>query len=125
MEILNKMEQKLADAFKDLPKLPKNWKKVIVQYLPWITLVIGVLTVWSAYSLWHWAHWANAWVNYANDLSKAFGGSEVVSNRMTVGIWLGVIVLAVEAVIFIAAFAPLKNNKKWGGICCLLHRLSI
>lgn len=114
MEPIEKLEDSLEKTFKGLPQLPKNWKKGIVQYLPWITLVIGVLTIWSAYSVWHWAHWVNAWADYANNLSRAFGGSEVVSSRMTVGIWVSVVVLAIEAVIYILAFPALKATKKMG-----------
>lgn len=111
---LNQLETSLAGVFKGAPKLPKGFKDWLVKYLPWFTLIGGLLSIWAAWSLWHWAHIANALINYANSLSQAFGGQTVATSRMTVGIWLGVIVLAVEAVVYLLAFPGLKAHKKAG-----------
>jgi len=111
--------KQLKDALNDIfvnkaPKLPSSAKKLIVEWLPWINLVLGILTLWMAWALWNWAHVANGLIDYANTLSRAYGGGEVVSSRMSVGIWLGLIVLVIEAVLYLAAFPRTKARKKSG-----------
>lgn len=115
MASLNQLEDNLESIFvKKAPKLPEGAKKTIVEYLPWINLVLGLLTLWSAYALWHWAHIANSLVDYANTLNKLYGTGTVVSSRLTVGIWLGLIVLVIEALLYIAAFPGTRDKKKAG-----------
>src|SRR3990167_2355142 len=115
MESLNNLEKALSDIFvKKAPKLPTNAKKVIVEWLPWINLVLGVLALWAAYGLWTWANTVSKWTDYANELSTAFGGTKVVDDRLTVTVWLALIVLVVEAVIYIMAFPATKEKKKSG-----------
>ena len=116
MDALKKLETKLEDVFvKNAPfQLPANAKKWIVRYLPWINLVLGVVSLWAAYSLYHWATVTNSFVDYANELSRAFGGSEVAVDRLTVGVWLAIAILAVEGVIYILAFPATRDQKKSG-----------
>lgn len=109
------LENSLNDLFgKQAPALPPNGKKALVQYIPWITLILGLISLWTVYVLWHWAHIANTFVNYANSISAAYGGPQIATNRLTVGIWLGIAVLAVEALLYIAAFPGLRDRKKSG-----------
>ena len=108
-------ENQLADIFVNkAPKLPQGGKAALVKYLPWISLIVGLLTLYTAWVLWHWAHTVNALVNYANTLSQAFGGTNVASNRLSVGIWLGIIVLFVEGLFYLTAFPGLKSHSKSG-----------
>lgn len=115
---LEPLETNLNDLFvKKSPALPAGGKKALVQYLPWINLVLGVLTLYAVWVLWHWAHYANALINYANSISAAYGAGSVVSpvtNRMGLGIWLGLLVLLVEALLYIAAFPGTRDRKKAG-----------
>ena len=115
MSALQPLETSLNDIFvKKAPPLPAGGKKALVEYLPWINLFLGLVTLYTVYVLWHWAHWANALVNYANSLSAAYGGSPITVNRMGFGIWLGLLVLAVEAIVYIAAFPATRDRKKSG-----------
>ncbi len=115
MRALQSLEKSLDDLFvKQGPELPSNAKKALVQYLPWINLILGVLTLYSVYVIWHWAHLANNLINYANSISAAYGGPQVATNRLTFGIWLGLIVLATEALLYIAAFPGTRDRKKSG-----------
>lgn len=115
MSFINDAEKSLDDIFvKKAPKLPESAKKFIVQYLPWINLALGILTLWAAWGLWNWAHIANAWVDYANSISRVYGTGNVVGDRLTISIWLSLIVLAIEAVLYIAAFPGTKAKKKSG-----------
>ncbi len=109
------LEKALASIFvKSAPALPAKAKKALVEWLPWINLVLGILTLLSVYWLWHWAHLANSLINYANQLSQALGVNTVAVHRLTAGIWLALIVLALEAVLYLAAFSPLKARRKAG-----------
>jgi len=115
MSALKPLETKLNDLFvKNAPPLPASGKKALVQYLPWINLVLGLLALYTVYVLWHWAHLANNLINYANSLSAAYGGPAVSGNRLSFGIWLGLIVLTVEALLYIAAFPGTRDRKKSG-----------
>jgi hypothetical protein len=115
MSALKSLEKNLNSYMvKQAPPLPTNAKKALVQYLPWINLVLGLLTLYSVYVIWHWAHLANNLINYANSVSAAYGGPQIVSGRLTFGIWLGLVVLAVEALLYIAAFPATRDRKKSG-----------
>lgn len=115
MGSLKSLETKLDDVFvKNAPALPDGGKKALVQYLPWINLVLGLLSLLAVYNLWHWAHLANKLVDYANSLSAIYGGPAVVTHRLTFTVWLSIIVLAVQAVLYIAAFTGLRDKKKSG-----------
>jgi hypothetical protein len=115
MSTLKNLETQLNGVFgKNTPKLPSNGRRVLVEYLPWINLVLGVLTLLAALALWNWAHVANNLVDYANRLSAAYGGPQVATQRLTFMIWLGMIVLVAEALLYIAAFPALRARKKSG-----------
>lgn len=109
------LEKSLGDLFvKQAPALPDGGKKALVQYLPWINLILGLISLYGAYVLWNWAHLASGLINYANTLSAAYGGPMVATNRLSVGLWIGIAVLAVEALLYIAAFPGTKARKKSG-----------
>jgi hypothetical protein len=112
MSAISNLETSLAKLYKGAPKLPKNGQKGLVKYLPWISLVIGILSLYSAWALWHWAHVANALVNYANTINQLYGGSTVTVQRMSVGIWLAFFVMLVEAILLLVAVSGLRTQKK-------------
>ncbi|MEK7059496.1 MAG: hypothetical protein AAB971_01940 [Patescibacteria group bacterium] len=116
MSALQSLEKSLDEIFvKKAPALPEGGKKALVEYLPWINLILGVLTLYSAYVIWHWAHLASKYIDYANTLSAAYGGPSVASvNRLSTGIWLGLGVLVVEAVLYLLAFPATRARKKAG-----------
>lgn len=115
MSALGSLEKNLDDFFvRQAPPLPPNAKKALVHYLPWINLILGILTLYSVYVIWHWAHLASNLINYANSISAVYGGPQITNNRLTIGIWLGLIVLAIEAVLYIAAFPATRSRKKSG-----------
>ena len=115
MSALQPLESSLNDIFvKKAPPLPAGGKKFLVQYLPWINLFLGLVTLYTVYVLWHWAHLANSLINYANSLSALYGGQQVAASRLGVGIWIGLVVLAIEALVYIAAFPATRARKKSG-----------
>lgn len=112
--MLNTLENSLAKLFATLPKLPEAAKETIAQIAPWASLISGALSLISAYSLWNWAHVSGAYVDYANELSEAFGGATIADERLTLSIWLGMAALLVQAVLLLLAFKPLQKRLKSG-----------
>jgi hypothetical protein len=102
------------------PKLPAGGTKHLVEWAPWVSLIVGVLTLWAAWALWHWAHVANGLLNYANDLCNAYGSystnacSNISSDRLTFWVWLGIIFLVVEGLLYLLAFPGLRDRKRQG-----------
>ena len=115
MSALASLEKSLDEIFdKNAPQLPAGLKKFIVQYLPYINLVIGVLTLVAAWSLWNAAHTVNSLVDYTSNLSAIYGGEQISTNRLTFTVWLALGVLIVEALIYLAAFPGTRARKKSG-----------
>ena len=114
MNQLNPLETSLVKANKDLPKLPKGFTDFLVQIAPWVTLLGGIFSIYSAYVIWKWAHLSNGLVDYANSISQLYGGEAVADERLTVMLWVGMAVLGVMGVIYLMAFSPLKEKKKKG-----------
>jgi hypothetical protein len=111
---LQALEKKLNQIFvKQAPALPPGSKKALVQYLPWINLVLGLWSLYTLYLVWHWAHYTNSLINYANSLGAIYGGPTTL-NRLDFGIWLGLLVLAVEALLYLCAFPGTRDRKKSG-----------
>lgn len=115
MSAFKSLENNFDELFvKKAPALPPGGKRALVEYLPWINLVLGVFTLYAAYGLWHWAHIANSLINYANSWSAAYGGPKIATNQMTIGLWLGLVVLIIEGLIYLAAFPATRARKKSG-----------
>lgn len=115
MTKLHKLERKLDKIFnEDFPSLPTKTKKLIVKYIPWISLIGGLLSLWADWELWRWGHLAS--LSYVTNLTNFYSGAKLVqsSNQMSFGIWLGIIVLAIEAIIYITAYFGLKSQKENG-----------
>ncbi len=117
MGAMDQLEEQLNEVFvKKAPyQLPDNAKKVIVDILPWLNLIFGVLTLLSAYWLYQAATVVDKWVGWANEISQSYGGvAKVETNHLTAMVWLGILVLAIEGVLWIAAFPGVKDKKKKG-----------
>ncbi|MCA9333244.1 hypothetical protein KDA00_05230 [Candidatus Saccharibacteria bacterium] len=111
------LENKLDEVFvKNAPfQLPKEAKEWIVKYLPYINLFLGVLTLWAAYGLYHWATVANNWIDTANRIAETYGISGYGStSRLSLMVWISLAVLVIQAVIYIAAFSGTRDKKKSG-----------
>src|SRR5579884_1531595 len=101
---MEELEAALNRIFvKQLPALPVGLKKWLVKYLPWLNLIFGLFSLYSAVLLWHWAHVANNLVDYTNGVYSMYGGGPVL-HHTSFAIWLGLVVLIIEAVLYIAAF---------------------
>ncbi len=115
MAQLEKLETTLDDVLnKKAPfKIPESGRKTLAGALWWLALVFGVLQLWGAWSLWHVAHWTDAWVDYANSISRTYGGT-TVSNDLGFLYYLALLVVVVTAVMALLAAPGLKAMKKAG-----------
>jgi len=113
---LKTLEDKLVPAFtKNAPvQLPENVKKFIVKYLPIVNLVLGVLSLLATLSLWSWANTTTRIIDNVNTVSAIYGGKETIPNRLSMLVWLSLIVAAATAVLYIAAYPGTKAKKKSG-----------
>ena len=104
MSVFASLEKKLDEIFvKKAPPLPPNARRAIVAYLPYINLVLGVLTLLVAWGLYDAAHTVDYLV-----------GSPATVSRLAFTVWLAISVLVLEAAIFIAAFPATKARRKPG-----------
>jgi hypothetical protein len=111
---LESLEKNLDEVFeKNAPPLSDGAKKWIVQYLPYINLVLGIVTLLAAWGLYNAAHTVNTLVDYANSLTAVSGVTTKV-DHLNFTVWLALAVLAVEALLYIAAFPGTKARKKSG-----------
>jgi hypothetical protein len=113
---MKELENQLDKLFgkKGPVQLPENAKKTLVEWLPWINVVFGVLQLWAAWALWQLGHALNNFVNYTNTLSQVYGTGQVV-NQLDTFYWVSLIVLVLDAVLILAAFPGLKARSKAKG----------
>lgn len=116
MAALDGLEKSLEGVFvKNAPKLPEKGKEVLVGWLPWINLVLGILTLWAAYALWQWALLVNGLTDYVNELSQTYGvNTGVAVNKLDAAVWLGLVVLVVGTVLYLMAFPATRARQKRG-----------
>lgn len=111
----DQLETKLSDIFvKNAPELPKGGKDFLVQYIPYLSLLGGLFSIWAAYNLWDWANKVNQVADAVNQWGAAFGVDPVSTDRWTVALWISLVILVITAVIYVLAYAPLKARKKAG-----------
>lgn len=115
MEMVKKLEKKLGDLYKDLPALPKNVKETLATIWPWVALVLGVLQLAAAWSLWRLFDRAQPLLDLANQYSQYFTGESIgYSSFEKTMIYVAIAMLVVQGAIMLMAFGPLKNRLKRG-----------
>lgn len=109
------LEKSLNDVFGDgAPKLPEAGKKLLVEYGPYLVLIGAVFSAFGAWSLWNAARAVSSLVNWANELSRAYGGNGVSTSHFSVWVWLGIGFMLTNAVLYFMAYSPLKARLKKG-----------
>ncbi len=115
MAALQSAEQKLGDVFKGFPPLSKSVKESLANAWPWIALVFGVLQLLAAYWLWDLTRRVTVLNDFANSFARANGSPEVGLNSADKTlIYMGIAILAVDAVILLMAFPHLKTRARRG-----------
>lgn len=109
-EQLKPIEKALGGIFKDLPALPTNAKKTLVNIFPWLALIFGLIQIWGFWALWDVGHRAN---DVIDTLSRTFG---VTNAPESLGLtyWVALIFLGISALTLLMAYPGLKNRKKTG-----------
>lgn len=110
MEI-RKLEQKLGSLYKGAPALSNSIKETLVNILPWLVLVVGVLQLFAAWRLWGLARQVG---NVSNAVSALYITEGRISSTDKPFIYLGSIILLVNAVILLKAYSHLKTHKRAG-----------
>jgi hypothetical protein len=106
--IVKPIEQLLLPIFKGLPALPENGKKALVRYWPILALVFGILQIFAVFALWNLGHTVSAYLSVVS----AYGATHMPS--LGLFYYLGIAVLALDALILLVAYAPLKARSKKG-----------
>lgn len=109
------LEQKLDRLYANwAPELSGNARRALAQYLPWISLIASLLSLYAAYVVWHWAHTINQLITYSNNLNVVSGGGPATSNGLTFGIWLSIAILVAMALLYVLAMRPLRERQRHG-----------
>lgn len=111
---LQPLEDKLGNLYKSAPKLPENGRKGLVKYMPWISLAVGIVSLWAAWAIWSWVHLATGLLNYANNLNMMYGAAPMYANQWSVMLWVGLLTLVAQAALYLLAFPALQAKKKMG-----------
>jgi hypothetical protein len=112
---MKELEKKLAEWYKNAPALPKKAKDTIVEYWPYIVLVLGVLQLFAALALWHLASVADKLADFSNTLSVYYTGTPTaISSFDKSMIYVGVALLVVEAVVMLMSVSPLLKRQRKG-----------
>ncbi|MEK7603312.1 MAG: hypothetical protein AAB459_03660 [Patescibacteria group bacterium] len=115
MEFIKNIEKQLESIFKGAPKIPENGRKSIVEIMPWIALVFGILQLLAAWALYGLTKVAVGYIELADQISRAYGGSGVgLSSGEKTFIYVGIILVLIDAVILLMAFPKLQQKLKSG-----------
>lgn len=115
MSSLKQLETKLSPMFRGMPAMPNESKESLVKAWPWIALILGVIQLLLARGLWNLIHRANILSDYVNGYYQAITGRKVgLSGFDKSMLYLGMIVLLVDAVIYLMAFPKLQKRQRGG-----------
>jgi hypothetical protein len=110
-------EAYLSDVFaRNTPRIPNRNKRTLVAWVPIISFVVGILAFMAAWSLWNWAKAANTALYYAGTMCAAYTGytCPVPISRYSMWLWIGIILLATEGLLYLFAYPKLRDRKKEG-----------
>lgn len=115
-----KIEKTMDEYFvKKAPfQIPANGRKTLVDWLPWISLIFGILGLLAAWGLWQSGHRVGELVNYVNTLAETYGGEKV--NSLGATYYLALAALVAQSALMLAAFPGLKERSKSRGWNILL-----
>jgi len=88
----------------------------MVSWAPIVSLLVGILALLDAWSVWHWADEVSTLGSYVNPLCSTYAAGYQcgVTSRFSTWLWLSVIFLAIEGILYIVAYPGLRDRKKVG-----------
>jgi predicted neutral ceramidase superfamily lipid hydrolase len=114
MKELQKVENSLGKLFESAPKIPESGRESVAKAMPVIALVFGILQLVGAYSVWRLSRVVEALDSLARAISVNYNQNYGISAFDKTLIYIGVLVLVVDAVILLMAYDPLSKRKKKG-----------
>ncbi len=111
MEMVKNAEKSLEGLYKGAPKLPNNAKESLVKVWPWLALIFGVLQLlaaWGLYDLTRAVSRVSTYFGTVLDVNIGYSGKDKFF------IYLGIVVLVVDAVIMLKAYPKLVKRVKSG-----------
>jgi hypothetical protein len=116
MTALQTLEKQLAEVFKNAPKLSDSTKEVLAKYWPYIALIGGVLQLIVAWTLFGLTRlFVEPLLDYTRDVYVASTGRTLGPTGFDKTlIYLGIVMLLVDAVILLMAYPKLQQRSKKG-----------
>jgi hypothetical protein len=121
MAAATELETKLDELFaKKAPKLPAGVKKFIFDWAPWIAVIVGVLSIFSAVSLWSAARGTHYSAYYYQQVCSTYQSDNghcalpSSASHLTFWLWLAIIFLVIQGFLYIRAYTPLREHRKAG-----------
>lgn len=115
MALVKDLETNLAKIFKDLPHLPESSREGLAKVWPWLALIGGILQLLVAWGLWGLTRVVDYYSDLANSLSVYYTGRAAgLSSGDKMVIYLGILLLVVDAVILLMAFPKLQKRERGG-----------
>ncbi|HEV2412976.1 MAG TPA: hypothetical protein VGS28_04220 [Candidatus Saccharimonadales bacterium] len=111
---LQKLEKQLAVPLdtKAPYKMSEDARKSLAGALWWLALILGLIQLIAAWSLWRLGQDVNTVVTVVNNLANAYGATTTVS--LGVFFYISLAAVVIDGVILLLAVAPLKALKKAG-----------
>jgi hypothetical protein len=91
-------------------QIPENGRKTLVQWSPWISLVVGLFGLLASLFLWQAAHTVNTIVTYVNSYNYS-----APVQHLGLFFWLSMLALLFSSVLMLASVPGLKNRSKSRG----------
>jgi hypothetical protein len=109
-----KVEKKMEEMTKSLPKMADGTKTSVVNALPVASAVLGVIGLYLSWKLWDDGRDVSKASNSLGEFAKAFGvDNSIPSTGLTY--WVAMVSIALASVLALVAFQGLKAKSKAKG----------
>ena len=83
------LELKLNELFvRNTPGLPRVFKKTLRAWMPIIALIAGAISIATAYSMWHWGHDTDKYIQGVCNAYSVSGCGNPVAVRLSIWLWM-------------------------------------